>query len=75
MRIARNADKDGLLQLYNTPNIVDVEPCRLRWVGPIVRMGEERSLFWALMSQLSRKKPVVERNDDGWTRGCSFSGF
>ena len=35
-----------------------IKPRRMKWAGHLVRMGEERGVFWVLVGKPEGKRPV-----------------
>ena len=55
-RILHNEE---LNDLYSSPNIVRViKSRRMRWVGYVARMGEERGAYRVLVGKPERKRPM-----------------
>jgi len=50
--------KEGLNDLYSSPNIARVIKSRMRWTGHVARMGEKRSLCGALVGKPEGKSPL-----------------
>jgi hypothetical protein len=45
--------------LYSSPNIIrQIKSRRMRWVGHVARMGEERNVYRDLMGKPERKRPL-----------------
>jgi hypothetical protein len=44
--------------LYSSPNIVRVMKSRMRWVGHVAWMGEDRSVYRVLMGKPKGKRPL-----------------
>ena len=50
---------EELNDLYSSPNIVWViKSRRMRWVGHVARMGEERGMYRVLVGKLEGKTPL-----------------
>jgi hypothetical protein len=57
---------DELNDLYFLPNIVQVvKSRRMRWVGHVVRMGEERGVHRVLVGKAEGKRPMGAPDIDG----------
>ena len=55
----RRLHNEQLNGLYSSPNIVRViKSRRMRWVGHVARMGEERRAYRALVGKPEGKRPV-----------------
>jgi len=55
-RILHNEE---LSDLYSSPNIVRViKSRRMRWVGHVARMGEERGVYRVLMGKPVGRRPL-----------------
>jgi hypothetical protein len=55
--------------LYSSPNIIrQIKSRRMRWVGHVVRMGEERNVYRVLMGKTEGKRPF-ERPRRRWEDG------
>jgi hypothetical protein len=51
--------KEELNDLYCSPNIVRViKSRRMRWVGNVVRMGEERGVYRVLVRKPEGRRPL-----------------
>ena len=51
--------KEELNGLYSSPNIVQViKSRRMRWVGHVARMGEERGAYKVLVGKPEGKRPL-----------------
>jgi hypothetical protein len=58
-RSRRKLHNDELHILYSSPNIVRViKSRRLRWAGPVARMGEGRGVYRVLVGRPSGKRPL-----------------
>jgi hypothetical protein len=45
--------------LYSSPNIIrQIKSRRMKWVGPVAHMGEERNVCKVLMGQIEGKRPL-----------------
>ena len=45
--------------MYSSPNIVRViKSRRMRWVGHVARMGEEREVYRVLVGKPERRRPL-----------------
>ena len=50
---------EKLNDLYSSPNIVRVKKSRrMRWVGHVARMGEERGVYRVLVGKPEGRRPV-----------------
>jgi len=55
----RKLHNEELNDLYSLPNIVRVvKSRRMRWVGHVVRMGEDRGVQRVLVGKLEGKRPL-----------------
>ena len=55
----RRLHKEGLIDLYSTPNIVRVIKLRrMRWAGHVARMGEEKGVYRLLVGKPEGKRPL-----------------
>jgi hypothetical protein len=55
--------------LYSSPNIIrQIKSRRMRWVGHVAHMGEERNVYSVLMGKPERNKPL-ERPRHRWEDG------
>jgi hypothetical protein len=55
----RKLHNDELHNLYSSSNIVRVIKLRrIRWVGHVARMGEERGVYRVLIGRSERKRPL-----------------
>jgi hypothetical protein len=55
----RKLHNDELHSLYSSPNIVRViKSRRLRWVGHVARMEEERGVYQVLVGKPEGKRPL-----------------
>jgi hypothetical protein len=55
----RKLHNDELHDLYSSPNIVRVvKSRRMRWVGHVARMGEERYVYRVLIGRPEGKRPL-----------------
>ena len=55
----RRLHNEELNDLYSSPNIVRViKSRRMRWVGHVARMGEERGVYRVLVGTLEEKRPL-----------------
>ena len=74
---------EELNDLYSSPNIVWViKSRRMRWVGHVARMGEEKGAYRVLVGKPEGKKPL-ERPRRRWVNirmdlqevGCGYVGW
>ena len=55
----RGLHNEELNDLYSSPNVVRViKSRRMRWVGHVARMGEERGSYRVLVGKLEGKRPL-----------------
>jgi len=55
----RRLHKEELNDLYCSPNIVRViKSRRMRWVGHVARMGEERGVYRVLVGKPEGRRPL-----------------
>jgi hypothetical protein len=55
----RRLHNKELYALYSSPNIIRViKPRRLRWAGHVVRMGERRGAYRALVGKPEGRRPL-----------------
>ena len=55
----RRLHNEELNDLYFSPNIMRViKPRRMRWVGHVARMGEERGVYRVLVGKPEGKRPL-----------------
>jgi hypothetical protein len=55
----RKLHSDELHNLYSSPNIVRViKSRRMRWVGHVAQMGEERGVYRVLVGRPEGKRPL-----------------
>jgi hypothetical protein len=55
----RRLHNKELYALYSSPNIIRViKSRRLRWVGPVARMGERRGAYRALVGKSEGRRPL-----------------
>ena len=57
--------KEELNDLYSSPNIVRVIKSRMKWVGHVARMGEERGVYRVLVGKPEGRRPL-ERPRRRW---------
>jgi len=63
----RTLHNDELNDLYFSPNIVRViKSRRMRWVGHVACMGEERGLYRVLVGKAERANHWGDLGVDGW---------
>ena len=56
----RRSHNEELNDLYSSPNIVRViKSRRMRWVGNVARMGEERGAYRVLVGKPEEKRPLA----------------
>jgi len=59
-RECRRSHNEELNDLYSSPNIVRViKSRRMRWVGHVARMGEERAVYRVLVGKPEGKRPLA----------------
>jgi hypothetical protein len=76
----RRLHKEGLNDLYSSPNIVRVIKSRImRWAGNAARMGEERGVYRLLVGKLEGRRPLgrprrrwVDSRMDLQEVGCGY---
>jgi len=73
----RRLNNEELNDLYSSPNIVRViKSRRMRWVGYVARMGEERGVYRFLLGKPEGKRPLgrwVDNNRmDLQEVGCGY---
>jgi hypothetical protein len=55
----RRLHNEEINVLYSSPNIVRViKARRMKWVGHVARMGEERGVYRVLVGKLEGKRPL-----------------
>jgi hypothetical protein len=55
----RKLHSEELHILYSSPNIIrQIKSRRMRWVGHVAHMGEERNVYRVLMGKPERKRPI-----------------
>jgi len=55
----RKLHNEELNDLYSSPNIVRViKSRRMKWVGHVVRMGEERGVYRVLVGKPEGRRPL-----------------
>jgi hypothetical protein len=55
----RELQNDELRILYSSPNIIrQIKSRRMRWVGHVACMGEERNVYKVLMGKPEGKRPL-----------------
>jgi hypothetical protein len=55
----RKLHNEELHNLYSSPNIIrQVKSRRMRWVGHVARMGEERKLYKVLVGKPEGNRPL-----------------
>jgi hypothetical protein len=55
----RKLHNEELHILYSSPNIIrQIKSRRMRWVGHMARMGEERNVYRVLMRKPEGKRPL-----------------
>jgi hypothetical protein len=55
----RNLHNEELRDLYSLPSIIRmIKSRRMRWVGHVARMGENRNLYRLLMGKPEGKRPL-----------------
>jgi hypothetical protein len=65
----RKLHNEELHNLYSSPDIIrQVKSRRMRWVGHVARMGEERKLYKVLVGKPEGKRPL-ERPRRRWEDG------
>jgi hypothetical protein len=40
---------------------------RMRWAGPVARMGEKKNTYRILVGKPEGKRPLEDQSVDGWT--------
>jgi len=55
----RKLHSEELHNLYSSPNIIrQIKSRRMRWVGHVARMGEERKVYKVLVGKPKGKRPL-----------------
>jgi hypothetical protein len=55
----RKLHNEELHILYSSPNIIrQIKSMRMRWVGHVTRMGEERKVYKVLVGKPEGKRPL-----------------
>jgi len=63
----RKLHNEELNDLYSSPNIVRViKSSRMRWVGHVARMGEERVVYRVLAGKPEGRRPLGRPRLDRW---------
>jgi len=63
----RRLHKEELNDLYSAPNIEGVTKSRrMRWVGHVARMGEERGMYRVLVGKPEGRNHWGDLGVDGW---------
>ena len=63
----RRLRNEELNDLYSSPNIVRViKSRRMRWVGHVAHMGEERGVYRVLVGKLEGRNHWGDLGVDGW---------
>jgi len=57
-RACRRLHNEELNDLYSSPNIVRVIKSRMRWVGHLSCMGEERGVYRVLVGKPEGRRPL-----------------
>jgi hypothetical protein len=67
-RTGRIRTNQGLMDPYRgTDVILEITKCRLRWLGHVQRMPEEKTVKKAFKNILEGKGPLESKERDGWT--------
>jgi hypothetical protein len=62
----RKLHSEELRILYSSPNIIrQIKSRRMKWVGPVAHMGEERNVCKVFMGKQEGKRPL-ERSRCRW---------
>ena len=63
----RRLHNEELNDLYSSPNIMRmIKSRRMRWVGHVAHMGEERGVYRVLVGKPEGKRPLGDIGVDGW---------
>jgi len=61
----RKLHSQKLNDLHSPPNTVRVIKSRIRWMGPVARMGEKRGVYRVLMGNLRKRHHLEDQGVDG----------
>jgi hypothetical protein len=68
----RKLHNGELQNLYSSPDIIrQIKSRRMRWVGHVARMGEERNMYRVLVGKPEIKRPL-ERQRRRWEHGIKM---
>jgi hypothetical protein len=73
----RKLHSEELHNLYSSPDIIrQIKSRRMRWVGHVARMGEERKVYKVLVGKPEGKRPlgVDEKMGSQWILGRLAGG-
>jgi hypothetical protein len=68
---SRKLHNEELHILYSSPNIRQIKLRRMRWVGHVAHMGEDRKVYKVLVGRPERKRPL-RRPRHRWEDGIGM---